>query len=242
MNIKDLKNLDCDTLLYLARVSEQSERYDEMASYINGFARKTNKELSVEERNILSVAYKNVLGCRRAAWRILCSLENSENSIRSEEQKMLAKAYRLEVENEIEKSCREIIDLLDSKLIISASSSEAQVFYLKLKGDYYRYMCEFLTNEGRNENCIKALNAYQEAENIAINELQGTNPIRLGVSLNFSVFLIEVMKDSDSAKQMSQKAFDEAMTEIDLLGNETFKESTLILQLLRDNLVLWSSS
>eukprot|EP00358_Blepharisma_japonicum_P006426 CAMPEP_0202943746 /NCGR_PEP_ID=MMETSP1395-20130829/4292_1 /ASSEMBLY_ACC=CAM_ASM_000871 /TAXON_ID=5961 /ORGANISM="Blepharisma japonicum, Strain Stock R1072" /LENGTH=93 /DNA_ID=CAMNT_0049641607 /DNA_START=391 /DNA_END=669 /DNA_ORIENTATION=+ len=93
-----------------------------------------------------------------------------------------------------------------------------------MKGDYYRYMCEFLTDEGRIESCSKALNAYQEAENIAISELQSTNPIRLGVSLNFSVFLIEVMKDADSAKQMSQKAFDEAMNEIDLLGDETYKE------------------
>jgi 14-3-3 protein epsilon len=69
-----------DELLYLARLAEQCERYDEMVSYASDFAKSGHEELSLEERNILSVAFKNVVGTRRAAWRVLSSIEKKENN------------------------------------------------------------------------------------------------------------------------------------------------------------------
>jgi len=59
--------------VYFAKLAEQAERYDEMADYMEKVG-KAGDELSVEERNLLSVAYKNAVGSRRAAWRIITSV------------------------------------------------------------------------------------------------------------------------------------------------------------------------
>ena len=69
-----------EELLYLARLAEQCERFDEMVEYATEFARSGNDELNLEERNILSVAFKNVVGTRRAAWRVLSSIEKKESN------------------------------------------------------------------------------------------------------------------------------------------------------------------
>eukprot|EP00972_Heterocapsa_arctica_P026598 3916112-Heterocapsa_arctica.AAC.1 len=61
-----------DKNVYFAKLAEQAERYDEMADHMEAVG-KTGGELSVEERNLLSVAYKNAVGSRRAAWRIINS-------------------------------------------------------------------------------------------------------------------------------------------------------------------------
>ncbi|TYK27678.1 katanin p60 ATPase-containing subunit A1 [Cucumis melo var. makuwa] len=100
-------------------------------------------ELSVEERNLLSVAYKNVIGSLRAAWRIVSSIEQKEESRKNEEHVVLVKDYRSKVESELSDVCASIFQLLDSNLIPSASASESKVFYLKMKGDYHRYLAEF---------------------------------------------------------------------------------------------------
>lgn len=87
--------------------------------------------------------YKNLVGARRASWRILQSVEQSELSKGNEKRVKLIQKYRAEVEKELDGICGEILELLDSHLIPSASSCEASVFYLKMKADYHRYLSEF---------------------------------------------------------------------------------------------------
>merc|ERR1711920_661738 len=65
--------------VYFAKLAEQAERYDEMADYMAKVG-SAGGELSVEERNLLSVAYKNAVGSRRAAWRIITSVKDKEES------------------------------------------------------------------------------------------------------------------------------------------------------------------
>jgi len=74
-----VKMADRDKNVYFAKLAEQAERYDEMADYMMAVG-KSGSELSVEERNLLSVAYKNAVGSRRAAWRIITSVEQKETS------------------------------------------------------------------------------------------------------------------------------------------------------------------
>ena len=93
----------------------------------------------------------------------------------------------------------------------------------------------------RKNAAEETLLAYKEAENIASNELAPTHPIRLGLALNFSVFYYEILNAPERACDMAKKAFDEAIAELDTLGEESYKDSTLIMQLLRDNLTLWTS-
>ena len=109
------------------------------------------------------------------------------------------------------------------------------------KGDYYRYLAEFATGDVRKEAAEKSLEAYQEANNTASSELPSTHPIRLGLALNFSVFFYEILGSPDRACQLAKAAFDEAIAELDALSEESYKDSTLIMQLLRDNLTLWTS-
>ena len=134
--------------VYLAKLAEQAERYDEMAEHMKVVAQ-CNQELSVEERNLISVAYKNAVGSRRASWRIISSVEQKEASKGNTQNVDMAKAYRIRVETELHRICEEILSLIDNSLIPTSSSGECKVFYYKMKGDYFRYIAEFTEGEGK---------------------------------------------------------------------------------------------
>jgi len=228
---------DC---IYTARLAEQAERYDEMAGAMKKVAQ-NNEELSVEERNLLSVAYKNVVGSRRASLRIIASIEQKEESRGKEDRLVKVREYRKKVEKELTDICSEILDVLDKNLIPSSSTAESKVFYYKMKGDYHRYLAESTTGEPRQESAEKALAAYKSASDVS-QELLPTNPIRLGLALNFSVFYYEIMNSPDNAIQLAKQAFDNAIEQLESLTDDTYKDSTLIMQLLRDNITLWTSN
>jgi len=117
--------------VYMAKLAEQAERYDEMVQYMKAVA-KLGIELSVEERNLLSVAYKNVIGARRASWRIVSSIEQKEESKGNEEQVKRIKKYREKIEAELTDVCNDILTVLISHLIPSAEAGESKVFYYKM--------------------------------------------------------------------------------------------------------------
>merc|ERR1711946_60169 len=200
---------------YKAKLAEQAERYDEMVESMKKVA-SMDVELTVEERNLLSVAYKNVIGARRASWRIISSIE-------------------------LKDICSDILSVLEKHLIPSATTGESKVFYYKMKGDYHRYLAEFATENDRKEAAENSLMAYKAASDIAMSELPPTHPIRLGLALNFSVFYYEILNSPDRACRLAKAAFDDAIAELDTLSEEAYKDSTLIMQLLRDNLTLWTS-
>jgi 14-3-3 protein epsilon len=142
---------------------------------------------------------------------------------------------------ELSNICAGILRLLDERLVPAAAAVDAKVFYLKMKGDYHRYLAEFKTGAERKDAADSTLAAYQAAQDIAMKELPPTHPIRLGLALNFSVFYYEILNSPDRACSLAKQAFDEAISELDTLGEESYKDSTLIMQLLRDNLTLWTS-
>lgn len=110
-----------------------------------------------------------------------------------------------------------------------------------MKGDYYRYLAEVATGDQRNSVVDESQKAYQEAFDISKSKMQPTHPIRLGLALNFSVFYFEILTSPDKACQLAKQAFDDAIAELDTLNEDSYKDSTLIMQLLRDNLTLWTS-
>ncbi|CAO1615250.1 unnamed protein product [Jaminaea pallidilutea] len=226
--------------VYLAKLAEQAERYEEMVESMKAVA-SSDQELTVEERNLLSVAYKNVIGARRASWRIVSSIEQKEESKGNESQVSMIKKYREKIEAELAQICEDILDVLDKHLIPSAASGESKVFYYKMKGDYHRYLAEFATGDKRKDSADKSLEAYKSASDVAVTELPPTHPIRLGLALNFSVFYYEILNSPDRACHLAKQAFDDAIAELDTLSEESYKDSTLIMQLLRDNLTLWTS-
>ncbi|PFX23909.1 14-3-3 protein epsilon-like isoform X2 [Stylophora pistillata] len=225
-----------DSLVYMAKLAEQAERYDEMKNHMKEIAQEGG-ELSIEERNLLSVAYKNVIGARRASWRVLSSLEKTQND---DPKKSVIQKYKENVETELKEICNEILGLLDNNLIENAKDPESKVFYHKMKGDYFRYKAEFSKDDERKNAAQKSLEAYKAASDLAEVELASTNAIRLGLALNFSVFYYEILNSPDRACRLAKTAFDEAIIKIEALEEDKYKDSTLIMQLLRDNLTLWT--
>jgi len=225
-----------------AKLAEQAERYDDMAAAMKQVT-EGGVELSNEERNLLSVAYKNVVGARRSSWRVISSIEQKTEG--SERKQQMAKEYREKVETELREICQDVLGLLDKFLIPKAGNPESKVFYLKMKGDYYRYLAEVATGDARQGEYQRVVDdsqkSYQEAFDIAKAEMQPTHPIRLGLALNFSVFFYEILNSPDKACQLAKQAFDDAIAELDTLNEDSYKDSTLIMQLLRDNLTLWTS-
>lgn len=140
----------------------------------------------------------------------------------------------------------------------SCEESKADWILLRRKGDYHRYLAEFASGEKRKVAATAAHEAYkvnqvdsflltvanisQNATDVAQTELTPTHPIRLGLALNFSVFYYEILNSPDRACHLAKQAFDDAIAELDSLSEESYRDSTLIMQLLRDNLTLWTSS
>jgi 14-3-3 protein epsilon len=229
-----------DKAVYYAKLAEQAERYDEMAENMQVVGK--DGELTIEERNLLSVAYKNAVGSRRAAWRIISSVEQKETSKGNADNAAFAKEYREAVENELDTICKAILDLLGNILIPNVKdNAESTVFYQKMKADYYRYIAEYSENKKKDEAANSANDAYAAACEAAEKGLAVTHPIRLGLALNYSVFQYEVRNQRDAACEMARQAFESAIAELDNVAEDSYKDSTLIMQLLRDNLTLWTS-
>uniref|UniRef100_A0A6Q2ZLX9 14-3-3 domain-containing protein n=1 Tax=Esox lucius TaxID=8010 RepID=A0A6Q2ZLX9_ESOLU len=142
---------------------------------------------------------------------------------------------------ELRDICNDVLGLLSKYLIENAPNAESKVFYLKMKGDYYRYLAEVASGEDKKETISNSQHSYQEAFDISKSEMQPTHPIRLGLALNFSVFFYEILNSPEKACSLAKQAFDDAIAELDTLSEDSYKDSTLIMQLLRDNLTLWTS-
>ncbi|CAO2602475.1 14-3-3 protein zeta/delta [Lemmus lemmus] len=216
--------MDKNELVQKAKLAEQAERYDDMAACMKSVTEQ-GAELSNEERNLLSVAYKNVVGARRSSWRVVSSIEQKTEG--AEKKQQMAREYREKIETELRDICNDVL-----------SQAESKVFYLKMKGDYYRYLAEVAAGDDKKGIVDQSQQAYQEAFEISKKEMQPTHPIRLGLALNFSVFYYEILNSPEKACSLAKTAFDEAIAELDTLSEESYKDSTLIMQLLRDNLTV----
>ncbi|KAH8851772.1 14-3-3 protein like [Schistosoma japonicum] len=232
------KDLSPSDLVQIAKLAEQAERYDDMAAAMKAYA-ELPAELGSEERNLFSVAYKNVVGARRSAWRVISAVEHKHDE--NSKKRQLTKEYRVKMEEELNEICREVLTLLSKYLTPKSNGFESQVFYRKMEGDYYRYLAEVATGDARKEVVEKSQAAYEKATEIAEEMLPSTHPIRLGLALNFSVFYYEIKCDPTQACNLAKRAFDTSIGELDSLQDDSYKDSTLIMQLLRDNLTLWAS-
>jgi len=253
-------------LIEYVQIAEKAERHSDMCFYLHKIVEVKEGELEEEQRNFLSVAFKNVVGALRTGWRQLHEqvdkstkkVERGE-SVKKDEQDNkteleLAKTYQELIKNEVLAKCNEVVSLLTPgedkgacikipKVSDNNEDREQAVFYLKMKGDYYRYMAEVEPNEkkdGVNTYGDLAIASYNEANDVA-EGLKETHPTRLGLALNRSVCYYEIQKESQTACNVAKKAFDDAIQKLDTLNDETYKDSTLIMQLLRDNLTLWTS-
>jgi len=241
--LKDKKSEDLEGI---AQAAEAAERYDDMRHIMSTMVKQLDPSkagLTADQRNLLSVAYKNVVGGKRLSWR------NLDNDMGAELDADLVKEYKQVVEAELKDVCEECLKLLEGlqkdnaarleKDNTNVELAETQVFFLKMSGDYYRYLTEvFSTDDTMKTKCQEY---YTKAMDLATEHLKATHPTRLGLALNFSVCYYEILKKKDEACKLAKDAFDKAIEKLDSLSDNSYKDSTLIMQLLRDNLTIWKT-
>jgi len=228
--------------VYMAMLAEQCNRFEEMTEFLEDMLKGRDKDLNSDERNLLSIAYKNSLTSRRTALRTVIAYETKEKKKDNSPFLSYIQEYRKKIEDELTKMCNNVLNTIDSHLIKKAEDAEAKVFYLKMKGDYNRYIAEYAQGDQKEKVSQAALEAYGLASKDASN-LSAIHPINLGLALNFSVFHYEVMGDHEKACTIAKDVLDVANKEManieDPEENENHRDALSIINLLRENLDMW---
>ena len=146
--------------------------------------------------------------------------------------------YRKRIEDELTKTCQNVLESIDNHLLKKAGDAEAKVFYYKMKGDYNRYVAEYAQNELKQKVSDGASEAYKKATELA-KELSPINPISLGLALNYSVFYYEVINNHETACEIAKNTIDAASNMLDNVDAEENADAISILNLLTENLEMW---
>ena len=222
--------------IFLARVAEQAERFEDMVEFLkHAIDAKSGEDFTVDERNLLSVGFKNLIGSQRGAIRTIGAIEQNPKYSKFGDP---LQSYKKRIEGELYSKCIEIVEIVKGKCMPLAADDESKAFFQKMIGDYYRYVAESAREDKLEEVKNGALEGYQEAKRLS-ETLNACNPIRLGLALNFSVFYYEVMNNHKLACELGEKALADALEMIDEVDEETFRDAKSIIELLKENLSLW---
>ena len=222
--------------IFMARVAEQSDRFRDMVDFLKPVIKDKGPALTQDERNLLSVAFKNLVSQQRTAIRTIAAIEQNPKYTKFGGP---MGEYKKRIEEELYRNCDDIISVIRTDVLTKSSDDESRAFFLKMIGDYCRYVAESAKGERLEKTKTDALGAYQEACIIAEKSLNACNSIRLGLALNFSVFHYEVMQDVRKACELGDKALQDALDKLDDCDEETFRDAQSIIELLRENLSLW---
>lgn len=225
--------------MILARLAERAERYDEMADFMKERV-EMSTPLDGEERDMFSAAFKGALTSRRRAVRVASGVEAQEKKDGNGATAALASGYQAKVEAELHGICATVLQLLTVNLIPSSTPGEAKTFYLKMQGDYHRYLAEVAQGDQRQRAAEDAKIAYGAGTSEAAS-LSSVHPVRLGLALNFSVFQHEVLGDTVGAVETAKAALKAAADNFNEIPEESRNDAYLTIQLLQDNLALWEA-
>jgi len=226
--------------LWKAKLAQEANRFEDMARYMRQVA-ECGAPMTKDEDNMLAAAYKHVLDTKRSSRRTLVTVEQKV-SVASWEA-AVARNYRARVDDELRALCAEMLSVVDGWLTSDrpeSSDPSTGVFYWKLCADYNRYAAE-VTNDPVDRDVVVATSraAYEQADRLGRSTLRPIDPIRLGLMLNYSVFLYQVCQQRRQGHDVAKHAYDKAVAEIDTIRGSMYDDSTLILRLIRDNLTIW---
>lgn len=228
---------EMEELSSLAQVAEIAERFEDAAKYMEDLIKKKKEDLTKEEKNIFYNSNKYIINSKRCALRTTNILEEKEKK-HSTQYIPIVTNYKNILESEINDISKNIINIINNYLLKKTLSDESKVFYLKMKADYCRYICEIINT---NENQIyveESEKCYKEANDLVQN-FPWTNPIRLGLSLNYSVFYYEIKKNVNQAIKIAKEAIKGAKKQFDKIKEEEDKDGGVTLQTLKENVLLW---
>ena len=227
--------IELEELSSLAQVALIAERYFDASKYIEELIKKKKEDLTKEEKNIFYKSFKYVVNSKRSAWLSINYLEEKE---KNDERMEIIKNYKNIIEKDILEICKNVITLINNFLLTKAVIDESKMFYLKMKGDYYRYLCEFKAlNENKNyleESEKNYKNAIELSQNIS-----WIGTIKLGLYLNYSVFIYEIKKDTKKAIQIAKEAVKSAKKYSDKIKEEEDKDAEITIQVLKENINYW---
>jgi len=228
--------------VYLAMLAEQCNRFEDMMQFLEEMVQGKKDDLSSDERNLLSIAYKNSISLRRQAIRTLLAYEMKEKKREESLYLNYIIEYKEKVEKELEELCLRIIKNIDTHLVTRAKDSEAKVFYHKMIADYYRYIAENVSGEVKKSFAELSRKSYESASQIA-KELPISNPIKLGLALNYSVFYYEVISDQETACNIAKETLDQVKSNLANIDeeDEEYKDAFSIINLLQENLNMWTT-
>ena len=224
-----------ETKIFMARVADQSERYEDMVQFLKEILEGSSEDVSSDVRNLLSVGFKNLISGQRSAYKTVQAIEQNK---KYEEYSGDCAEYRKKISKELEANCQKVIDIVNEHAMPKASDAEAKVFYLKMVADYYRYTAETAEGDKLNEVTTKAAEFYDKATEAA-QGLKAYDSNKLGLALNYSVFWYELKNDSKKACQIAEEALNAAKEVIDEMDNEQARDALSIIELLKENLDLW---
>ena len=233
------KEIQREDYIFLSKLYTKAELYKEVINYIKEFI-KLNPKLDKEECDILSTGFKNMISDKRASWLTLNSMERKEKKKKVNTAKEV-KEVKNHVENEIREACRDLQDLIDKYLLPNNEENEILVFLYKLKADYFRYICEFAEGKEYEDNLNQAEQFYKKAYEISEKKLPVINCNRVSVALNYAIFLYEIKKDKKYGFDIAQKTFKESMKFSDNLEKPKYRDTLLIIHLLKENIIFWNS-
>lgn len=223
--------------IYLLKIALKTQNYPLAFTYIKKLIKNT-QILNFEEKSLLSLTFRKLTEKKRKAIRSL-----SSNTPKREIQTYkLITNYKKKIQSELFQISKQIIQILKNDLLINTNKQDikSKVFYLKMKGDYYRYMAESSLKKKKEKFSNLSFEAYSDAV-VKSEKMSITDPVRLSVSLNFSVFYYEVKNDAKMACRIAKQSFDDAISGIEGIEESDYQSSTEIMMLLRDNLTLWTS-
>ena len=132
--------------IFLARVAEQAERFDDMVDFLEEVLTIKGGSVNPDERNLLSVAFKNLISSKRAACRTISAIE--QNPKYSKFNAALI-AYKTNIEDQLHKDCQKIIGMINNRVLNTECTDEAKAFFTKLIADNHRYVSEMSSGERR---------------------------------------------------------------------------------------------
>ena len=129
----------------MARVAEQAERFEDMVEFLNlAIDAKSGEDFTIDERNLLSVGFKNLIGSQRGAIRTIGAIEQNPKYQKFGD--ALA-GYKKKIETELYEKCMQIVKTVEGKCLKLAAEDESKAFFQKMIGDYYRYVAESAPKE-----------------------------------------------------------------------------------------------
>jgi len=223
----------------LSLICEASHRYEDMLFYLEELAKGKADDLNCDQRNLISLAFKNIITNKRKALKSISNIEKRKEIFIDCNEYIVE--YRKKLQKELAEVIESIVNKVDLLLLPKAKDTESKVFYTKIKGDYYRYLAENLDPKENKEYTELSLKNYNDATALS-KKLPAINPIRLGLALNFSVFYFELKHDKLEASKIAYEANDsveEILEKMEEEDQETYKDSLNIIELLNENLKLW---